>query len=123
MSVELVGLPEVLARLDAAVVAMAGPAAHETVHLVVAGAVAAAKGLVRVDSGELRDSIHAVAAGEAGTAAEDIVVGTDHALPNEFGTSTMTARPFLRPALHRAEQELPATAVAVYRRTVPGLTA
>ena len=62
-------------------------------------AVDIAKRLVRVDTGELRESIEATPVSETydGVSAS---FGTDkpHALPNELGTYKMSAQPFLRPA-------------------------
>lgn len=122
MTAQLHGLDGVLRNIDRAVAAMQGPAAHSTVHEVTARTVETAKGLVRVDTGELRDSIHAEPAHGQGVVAEEIIADSDHAAPNEFGTSTMSAQAFIRPALHQAEADLPRTARTVYRRTVPGLS-
>ncbi|MFN2537962.1 MAG: HK97-gp10 family putative phage morphogenesis protein [Mycobacteriales bacterium] len=116
------GLAEVEARLAAAVAAMSGPAPRETVHLVISGAVETARSLVRVDTGELRDSIH-TETDERGSVVEGLlVVDSDHAVENEYGTSHMSAQPFVRPAMHRAAARLTPTAAAVYRRTVPGMS-
>ncbi len=51
-----------------------------------------------VATGELRDSIHTVKT-EGGV---DVVVGSDHAIPVEYGTSAAPAQPFLRPAREKA---------------------
>lgn len=61
--------------------------------------VAEAKRLVRVETGELRDSIRIISESDL-----EVVVGTDvaHGPPNEFGTTTMPAQPFLGPAIESA---------------------
>lgn len=51
---------------------------------------------VRVDTGELRDSLHVVVAAERGHVAAQVETNNDHALPNEFGTAHMPAQSFLR---------------------------
>lgn len=66
--------------------------------------------LVPVDTGELRDSGHL----EEQEGSIEVVFGTDHAIPIEFGTSRMEAQPFLRPAMENKRKEvLDATAEEV----------
>ncbi len=59
---------------------------------------------VRVDTGELRDSIRVLERGQ-----DSITIGTDndHAEPNEFGTSRMSAQPFIGPQADRMDSEGP----------------
>lgn len=54
-----------------------------------------ARELVRVDTGELRDSIRVI------EQLDGFLVGSsnDHADENEFGTAHMPAQPFMRPAM------------------------
>lgn len=54
-----------------------------------------ARSVVPVETGELRDSI-AVVETEGGW---QVQVGSDHWLFVEFGTSSMAAEPFMRPAI------------------------
>lgn len=49
-----------------------------------------------VDTGELRDSLHIEELPDGG---KRIVVGTDHWVFPEFGTSEMPAQPFMRPVI------------------------
>jgi len=122
MAVILTGLPEVMARLEAAAVAMGGPAKVETERIVLEHAADTARGLAPVGGandphpGQLRDSIH--------VEGDTLVADTDYAASVEFGSiHNPSPHPFFRPAIHRAEAELPAVAKTVYRATVPGLTA
>ena len=62
-----------------------------------------AKTLVAVDTGELKESIHA--SGKDNGAV--IVAGTDHAAHQEWGTSKMPAHPFMRPAIDRKKYVKP----------------
>jgi HK97 gp10 family phage protein len=57
---------------------------------------AAARQLAPVKTGELRDSI---AVSESSLGAVRVVAGAPHAVYVELGTSRMSARPFLRPAV------------------------
>jgi HK97 gp10 family phage protein len=116
---ELFGLDEVTARLELAVAAMAGPAADLTVKQVAAKVEDTMKADAPVLTGELRDSIHSV---DDGHAAVLIEADSPHAIFNEFGTVHMAAHPFMRPALHEGESELPEVARVVYLATVPGLS-
>jgi HK97 gp10 family phage protein len=56
-----------------------------------------ARGHCPVDTGELRDSIHLEEGEEVGS--KRVVVETDHWIYPEFGTSSMPAEPFMRPAI------------------------
>lgn len=49
-----------------------------------------------VDTGELQDSIEVIDGPEGG---KRIIVGTDHWIYPEFGTSSQAAQPFLRPSV------------------------
>lgn len=51
---------------------------------------------VPVDTGELRDSLHIEDAENNG---KRVVVGTDHWLFPEFGTSEQAAQPYMRPVI------------------------
>ena len=119
MAAELEGLTQVLSNLDRAVAAMAGPAADETARKLTEQAVESMKGSVPVLTGHLRDSIHVEGEG----AQRDVVAAADYAAFVEFGTSTMAAQPFFRPAMHELEAEFERTAESTYRHMVPGLTA
>lgn len=112
---ELHGMAEVMARLELAAAAMAGPAARQTEAKVAEDAAERMRTLAPVLSGELRDGIEAVEG--------EIVSKARHSAPVEFGTSDTPAQPFFRPAMHESEQELPRTAQTIYRRVVPGLHA
>jgi hypothetical protein len=59
-------------------------------------ALADAKAHVRVDTGELRDSLHLEDAPDGG---RRLVAGTDHWLSEEFGTSEDPGQSFLRPVI------------------------
>lgn len=64
-----------------------------------------ARTLVPVDTGRLRDSIEAKSAqGEQGFEVE-ITSDVEYAASVEFGTSTRSAKPFLRPAVAQASAE------------------
>lgn len=58
--------------------------------------VSSAKRAAPVDTGELRDSIHA----ETGSDGNFLVANADHAAHVELGTSKMAAQPYLRPAIN-----------------------
>jgi HK97 gp10 family phage protein len=118
MATVLTGLPQVLARLETAVAAMAGPAAEATVQSVANDAADKARSLAPVDTGKLRDSIHVEGEGPGA----DVVVSVDYAASIEYGSSHNDPQPFLRPAVHQAEAELPAKAAVIYRSTVPFLS-
>lgn len=119
MAESIDGLSEVLANLDRAVVAMAGPAADATVSVLTKKAVDRMRSTAPVLTGELRDSIAVEGQGNE----RDVVAASAHAAFVEFGTSTAPAQPFFRPALHELEAEFEKTAETTYRRIVPGLTA
>lgn len=55
-----------------------------------------ARAVVRVDTGELRDSTGYASTGDGGYRFGQ---GAEHAPPNEFGTRNMAARPSLRSAV------------------------
>ena len=118
----LEGLSDVLLRLDAAVLAMEGPAAEATVAIVVDHAIASMLRSVPVDTGELMESIHDEDASGPGLVARRLIAGTDHAIYPEYGTSKMKAQPYFRPPLHVAEAELPKVAREMFPRIVPGMT-
>ena len=61
-----------------------------------------AKSLVRVRTGILRSTIYHKATGLV----LDFGATADYASYNEFGTSRMSAQPFMRPALDASEQRL-----------------
>jgi len=61
-----------------------------------------AKSLVRVRTGFLRSTIYHKATGLV----LDFGATADYASYNEFGTSRMSAQPFMRPALDASEQRL-----------------
>ena len=54
-----------------------------------------AQSKVPVDTGALRDSLHI----EEADGGKRVVVGTDHWLYPEFGTSEVSAQPFMRPII------------------------
>ena len=66
---------------------------------------AAAKDAAPVDKGELRDSIHFE---RTGPLSGELVAGTDHAAPNEFGTHNRPAHPFMRPQAEQIAADLSA---------------
>ena len=51
---------------------------------------------VRVDTGELRDSLHVEVTTHGDNAEVFLETDSDHAIPNEFGTAHMPAQSFLR---------------------------
>lgn len=119
----LIGLEEVLVRLATAAAAMAGPAAAETTRIVASHAADIARDLAPVGgaddphAGALRDAIGVEGDGPAA----ELVCNVDYAAAQEFGSIHNPPHPFFRPALHRAEAELPAVARTTYRATVPYL--
>jgi hypothetical protein len=68
---------------------------------VCAAGVEGARRRVRVDTGELRDSIRAEVRNGQGRWGSDV----RQAAPNEFGTYKMRAQPFLRPSIDDARRE------------------
>ncbi len=88
-----------LPAIRAAMPVKAAAAVADTAHRLESEA----KSTVRVDTGELRDSIHAV---PAGPSAWTIEAGTDHATYVEFGTARHgAAQPYMVPAAHNQEPE------------------
>jgi HK97 gp10 family phage protein len=110
-------MADVLLHLEVAVLAMKGPAATATERAVGSRAADSMRSSVPVLSGELLGSIHDGPSEEG----HEITVESDHAVFVEFGTVDMAAQPFLRPAMHVAENELPSVARSTYRRLVPYL--
>lgn len=94
VDIDVLGVNTAIAELAAAGVAA---------EVIVANGVAdgaemvadAARSIVPVDTGTLRDSIEVVANGDTA----DVVVGAEYGPYVEFGTSDTPAQPFLRPAL------------------------
>lgn len=93
-AIAVLGVPELVARFarDAEVgIAAAGAAAFATAEEVAA----IAQSIVPVDTGNLRDSIHAVKEGDMKAA---VVTEVEYAPYVEFGTSVQTPQPYMRPA-------------------------
>lgn len=109
------GMAEVMARLELAAAAMAGPAARQTETKVADNAAERMRQMAPSRTGALKRSIR--------SAHGEVVAEAPYAAFVEFGTSDTPSQPFFRPALHEAEQELPKTAQTIYRRVVPGLHA
>jgi len=63
-----------------------------------------AKDLAPVWSGDLRDSIEVVRNSDD---QYEVVAGTDHAAPQEFGSVRNPAHPFMRPAAEQVKSQLP----------------
>jgi HK97 gp10 family phage protein len=59
---------------------------------------AGAKRRARVDTGQMRNAIKA----RRITGGARVMGGTDHDIYNEFGTSRMSAQPFIRPSMDDA---------------------
>lgn len=99
----------VAVNLGPKISALARARASAIVRATALGIEGDAKTRVRVDTGELRDSIHTETDGDLRAA-----VGTNvaHGPPNEYGTARMAAQPFLTPA---AEAARPGFAAAMTR--------
>lgn len=61
-----------------------------------------AAALAPVKTGELRDSMEVIEGRDDRGFFVEVRFGSSHATENEFGTTRMRARPFLRPALAEA---------------------
>lgn len=95
-------LPEIRKKLDGAD-AVVNRAGERMVQI--------ARSLVRVRTGQLRDSIRA-----RKTKAMNIVIEATapHAAPNEYGTRYMSAQPFMRPAMEIVKPDFIAEMKALY---------
>jgi HK97 gp10 family phage protein len=63
----------------------------------------AAKSLARVDTGEMRDGINAAPLPDGAARVSSPV---PHSVFNEYGTSRMSAKPFMRPSMDAARAAL-----------------
>lgn len=72
-----------------------------------------ARHLVQVDSGELREAIEAVTphGSHKGPKTWAVVVDSDHAAAEEYGTHDQLAHPFFRPAVASANVEQTARSI------------
>lgn len=75
------------------------PRLHAFMDNIGRDAVAAAKDIVDVDTGKLRDSIDYRVEREDGLPVTTVYFGKFYGMFKEFGTSTHPARPFLRPGV------------------------
>jgi HK97 gp10 family phage protein len=66
-----------------------------------------AKGLARVDTGEMRDRIHADVERGPGGVTLTLAGDAPHTVFNELGTSRLPAQPMIRPAMDQAGAKLP----------------
>lgn len=115
----LAALPRMAAAaLAPALEAAAGLAAIEAQRLLAgSGPGPSDPGQVPADpSGELARSIVAMPTPEGAV----VTVRSPQALPLEYGTATMAARPFLRPAIHATRAEAQSALAEAYARFVAG---
>ena len=77
----------------------------------------AARALVPVDSGELRESI---SASQAGSMSAQVTATAGHAAMVEYGTSRMPPQPYMQPAAQQARGEFTERAAAAVRGAVRG---
>lgn len=110
---DLDGMDTVMRNLDIAMAAMAGPAAKEAESQVADDLAESARGHAAVLTGALRGSIKSK---NGEVTADDEAAG-----PNEFGTSHMSAQPFMRPAMNEATKTAPPKIVRILRSRVPFL--
>lgn len=75
------------------------------------------KSRVRVDTGELRDSIRVEAGGEGLRVGPGDEQG-EKALANEFGTRHMSAQPYVVPAMEAARRKFPEKVVQEVKRSL-----
>lgn len=66
-----------------------------------------AKSLARVDTGEMRDKLHATVERGNGGVTLTLAGDADHTLANELGTARLPAQPMIRPAIDQAGRRLP----------------
>jgi len=105
MPVQMEGLSELLKKLSAMGPAIA-EAAEEAVDEIATQTQKEMQDRVRVDTGALRDSIRIEGEGlerRVGPGDEE----RDKALANEFGTSRMSAQPYVIPANEIARRDFP----------------
>jgi len=103
------------ARLNA-IPAACEKAAEQAVRESVSAAQAAAKSLVPVRSGRLKDSIRAGSDGLSGS----VYSGCDYAPYVELGGRGNPARPFLYPAAQAQRQAFPARATEIFNGNFKG---
>jgi HK97 gp10 family phage protein len=89
----------IVAQLEAAIEAAMEDTAHDAETI--------AKSLARVDTGEMREGLHADVTGIPGGLQMTLTGDSDHTIFNELGTSRMSAQPMMRPAIDQAVPRLP----------------
>lgn len=65
-----------------------------------------ARNRARVDTGEMRDGIHANVERRGSSVTMVLAGDAKHTIYNEFGTSTMSAQPMIRPAIDEEAPKL-----------------
>ncbi len=82
-------------------------ALEEAMEETAAAAEQTARSLVGVDTGEMRDGLHADVERQGDVVTLTLTGDAPHTIHNEYGTSTMPAQPMIRPAMDQQMPRLP----------------